>query len=155
MKQQLHHLRGPLIAIVVLAMSTGLAYAARPTGDRGAPSTVSNANSSETADPTESEAPEGTESPDASETPDASGSPDSNTNCTTDPTTLTADQLAAMSHGSIVCWAAQQATPEGYDNHGAWVRHWAQMNNGSGNSSSGKSGGAPTGKGKGLSHRPS
>jgi hypothetical protein len=49
-------------------------------------------------------------------------------NCSTDPTTLTEEELAEMRHGSIVCWAAKQETPEGYDNHGQWVSEWARSN---------------------------
>ena len=29
-------------------------------------------------------------------------------NCSTDPTTLTEEELAELKHGSIVCWAAHQ-----------------------------------------------
>lgn len=53
------------------------------------------------------------------------------TNCLTDPTTLTVEELAAMSHGSIVCWAAHQTTwPAEFANHGAWVSSWAHMGKG-------------------------
>jgi len=144
------HLRGALIAIVVFAMSTGIAYAARPAADH-ATNAVTNTNTEASGEPDESSEPDESESPDESGSPDQSGG-DSGTNCTTDPTTLTPDQLAAMSHGSIVCWAAQQETPEGWDNHGAWVRHWAQMNHGSDASSNGKTNGA-AGKARGQSHR--
>jgi len=52
-------------------------------------------------------------------------------NCTTDPTGLTDEELAAMSHGSIVCWAAHQTEwPAEYKNHGAFVSHWAHMGKG-------------------------
>jgi hypothetical protein len=48
-------------------------------------------------------------------------------NCLLDPTLLTEDELAAMKHGSVVCWAAHQTEwPEEFKNHGAWVRSWAQ-----------------------------
>lgn len=142
------HLRSPLIAIVALAMSVGIAYAAHPAADRQSHA-INQANASETAEPDESEAPEATES---DKTTDSS-SDSAGTNCTTDPTTLTPEQLAAMSHGSIVCWAAQQATPEGWDNHGAWVSHWAKMNHGADASSNGKTNSA-AGKGKGHAHQP-
>jgi len=140
------HLRSPLIAAVALAMSVGMAYAAHPAADRQSHA-INQANPSETSEPDESEAPEATES-------DASGdsSTDAGTNCTTDPTTLTPDQLAAMSHGSIVCWAAQQETPEGWDNHGAWVSHWAKMNHGADASSNGKTN-SSAGKSKGHAHQ--
>lgn len=59
------------------------------------------------------------------ETVDAAGD-----NCATDPTALTVEELAAMSHGSIVCWAAHQTTwPAEFKNHGAWVSSWAHMGN--------------------------
>ena len=49
-------------------------------------------------------------------------------NCTTDPTTVPAEALALMNHGSIVCWAAHQTEwPEWFANHGAWVRCWAHQ----------------------------
>ena len=129
MTNLIRHFRGPLIAIVALTMSAGLASAAHPAADRQN-NAVTQANSSETAEPDESEGP------DESETPDSNDS--AGDNCATDPTGLTSDQLAAMSHGSIVCWAAHQDTPEGWDNHGAWVSHWAHMNKGSDASSSNK-----------------
>jgi hypothetical protein len=121
----IHHFRGPLIAIVALTMSAGLAYAAHPAADRQN-NVVTQANSSETAEPDESEGPDKSETPDSNDT--------AGDNCATDPTGLTSDQLAAMSNGSIVCWAAHQDTPEGWDNHGAWVSHWAHMNKGKGHS---------------------
>jgi hypothetical protein len=40
---------------------------------------------------------------------------------------MTDQELAALGHGSYVCWAAHQPTPDGYANHGAWVSHWAHM----------------------------
>ncbi|HYN70005.1 MAG TPA: hypothetical protein VEX41_07335 [Candidatus Eisenbacteria bacterium] len=46
--------------------------------------------------------------------------------CATDPTGLSESALAAMNHGSIVCWAAHQTSwPSIYANHGAFVSHWA------------------------------
>ena len=131
----IRHFRGPLIAVVALTMSAGLASAAHPAADRQS-NNVSQGNPSESADPNESESPESSETPDSSDNAGA--------NCATDPTGLTSDQLAALSHGSIVCWAAQQPTPSGYANHGAWVSHWAHMNKGN-------DAGATGGKSKGHS----
>jgi hypothetical protein len=51
-------------------------------------------------------------------------------NCATDPTGLTAEELAEVRHGSVVCWAAHQETPEGYANHGEWMSEWARKNHG-------------------------
>ena len=48
--------------------------------------------------------------------------------CTTDPTALTPEQLDAMNHGSIVCWAAHQTEwPAWFLNHGAFVSCWAHQ----------------------------
>ena len=53
---------------------------------------------------------------------------DAGDNCATDPTGLTAEELAAMTHGSIVCWAAHQTEwPDWFANHGAFVRCWAHQ----------------------------
>jgi hypothetical protein len=63
-----------------------------------------------------------------------------------DPATLTPEILAETNHGAIVCWAAQQETPAGYDNHGEWVSEWAKANHGS------ELKGARSTKGKGKAH---
>ena len=46
-----------------------------------------------------------------------------------DPTDPATD-LTTLTHGQIVCWAAQQETPDGYKNHGAWVSQWAKGDHG-------------------------
>ena len=61
------------------------------------------------------------------ETTETTETSESSDHCATDPTTLTPEELAAMNHGAIVCWAAHQPTPDGYANHGAWVSHWAKI----------------------------
>ncbi len=43
-------------------------------------------------------------------------------------------------HGAIVCGAAQAEAPDGYDNHGAYVREFAQDNAGADKSSEAKAG---------------
>jgi hypothetical protein len=122
-------LRGPLIAFVGLALSAGLAFGAQPT-------TTGLANASAHAGKTVpvNAADETTGEENADETTDEtteSDSSDSADNCTTDPSALTAEQLAAMRHGSIVCWAAHQTTwPEWFSNHGAFVRCWAHQGKG-------------------------
>jgi cytoskeletal protein RodZ len=157
------HLRSLLIAIVALTMSAGLASAAHPAADRHS-NTVSNANTTETSESdestetseseTETSDETSTETSDetSTETSTETSSDSAGDNCTTDPTGLSVDELAALSHGSIVCWAAQQATPDGWDNHGAWVSSWARMNHGADASAAGKAKGA-AGKAKGHSHR--
>ena len=72
--------------------------------------------------------PAESDKPDAPATRDAAA--DAGDHCATGPTTLTASQLEAANHGSIVCWAAHQATPDGYANHGAFVSEWARKNHG-------------------------
>jgi len=144
------HLRGPLIAIVALAMSAGIAFAAHPTAnDRGAAHSNLTGNTEATDGPDESEAPETDDPNESSDPGDAAGTSD---NCTTDPTNMTDQELAALGHGSYVCWAAHQPTPDGYANHGAWVSHWAHMGKGNDASTTGKTKGA-AGKAKGLSHQ--
>ena len=125
----LRHSRGVFIGLAALGLSASLALAGQP-AVTGPSNAASQGGQTEGTDA--SEAPEATEAPDASEAPDTSETPDANssttdTNCTTDPTTLSPEQLAAATHGSIVCWAAHQPTPDGYANHGAWVKHWAQL----------------------------
>ena len=123
MRDILLRFRGIPTALVVLALSASLTLAAQApaAGNGGAGSYEDNAGANESAgDEDKDENENETEATDA----DAGEGGD---NCLTDPTTLTAEQLAAMSHGSIVCWAAHQDTPDGYANHGAWVSHWAHM----------------------------
>src|SRR5450759_5711518 len=127
----LRHSRGLFVALLALGFSATLALAGQPSGS---PSGLAHASSQvdQTEAPDASEAPEATDAPEATEAPDASEAPvgseapdaSGSPNCATDPTTLTPQQLAAATHGSIVCWAAQQPTPSGYPNHGAWVKHW-------------------------------
>ncbi len=134
MKTLMPHLRGLFIAIVALALSAGLAFAAKPasTGPANAAShhvtTVPVAGVDEQAGGDEGTDETVDETPDPAEATDTAGD-----NCLTDPTGLTPEELAALTHGSIVCWAAHQVTPDGFANHGAWVKSWAQ---------SGKSGAA-------------
>jgi hypothetical protein len=131
-KDILIRLRGPLIAIVVLALSSSLAFGAEPSaapgahgranaqehgGQAGASGDEENAGDEDTG---ETEETEGTE--EDSESAD---------NCLTDPTGLSEEELAAMTHGSIVCWAAHQTTwPEEFKNHGAFVSSWAHQGKG-------------------------
>ena len=118
----LHGARGSAIAIVVLAVSASLALGAQPTST-GLDTASSHAGKTVPVR-AQDEQTAGDESSNDS-TDQSSGTGD---NCTTDPTTLTADELGAMRHGSIVCWAAQQTTwPTWFSNHGAFVRCWAHQ----------------------------
>jgi hypothetical protein len=50
----------------------------------------------------------------------------------------TATDESEPNHGAIVCGAAQAETPDGYANHGAYVREFAQDNNGAEKSAAAK-----------------
>jgi hypothetical protein len=50
--------------------------------------------------------------------------------CSVDPRGASPEVLAELNHGAIACWAAQQETPDGFDNHGKWVSSWAKQNHG-------------------------
>ena len=129
-----HGLRGFLIAFVGLALSASLAFGAQPTStgltnaalhagktvpvQAGDQDTAGDEDTDEDTDEVAEEDAESDESADASE------------NCSTDPTALSTEELAAMRHGSIVCWAAQQTEwPEWFANHGAFVKCWAHQGN--------------------------
>jgi hypothetical protein len=116
-------LRSLLIALAVLALSATVALAGRPAfsaphnqvagqneqGDE-------QADGSEAPDADESEAPES----EAPESPDASEAD-------------TKDESAGVhpdNHGLLVSEAAQADTPDGFHNHGAYVRTIAQNNQG-------------------------
>jgi len=128
----LHRFRGPLVALVVLMLSATVAFAGQPAGP-GKGLEKSSSHADQTVSTTETDETD-TETTETSETETSSESD----NCTTDPTGLTPEQLGAMTHGSIVCWAAQQDTPDGYANHGAWVSHWAHMGKGADAAAKGK-----------------
>jgi len=135
----MRRLRPLLISLVVLILTAGIAFAAKPSTNprhvEGAPvsgqTTPDAAEGQETPEPdesAESDASTKAQEPAESATKDVA----THKNCVTDPTHLTTQQLSAMTHGSIVCWAAHQPTPGTYANHGAWVSHWAKQHVGKG-----------------------
>jgi hypothetical protein len=142
MQLTLRQLRALIVAIAALALSATLVFAGSPAASH-APKAHGNAHATagqsgdESSEPAESEEPDESEAPESeapeSEAPesDAPESPDANDSgdhCTTDPTNLTPEELAAMNHGSIVCWAAQQTSwPDQFRNHGAFVSWWAHQ----------------------------
>jgi hypothetical protein len=133
--------RGPLVALIALTFSASVALAGQPAspGATGLSNAATHAGKTvpvQAAD--EQTGQDETTEPDEStdETADTSDSAD---HCSTDPTTLTPEELAALNHGAVVCWAAHQATPEGFANHGAWVSSWAKQNHGADASATGKS----------------
>jgi hypothetical protein len=108
-------LRSLLIALAVLALSATAALAGRTVL-----STPHNqvANQNEQGD----EQAEGSEAPDPSEA-DAPESPDPSETDTTD----AAAGVHPDNHGKLVSEAGQGATPNGFANHGAYVRTIAQQ----------------------------
>lgn len=125
------HLRPILISLVALTLTAGIAMAAKPSdaGTRHGP------KAAEVIENVDTDTEQGTETETDADTdttteaaPDAAT--DSASNCLTDPTAATPEELAALTHGAIVCWAAHQVTPDGYANHGAWVSEWARKNHG-------------------------
>jgi len=117
-------LRGVFIAFAALALSAGMAAAAQPSAPGLANASV---HAGKTVPVAAGEQDAGDEDADDSTDADAEDSSDGE-NCSTDPTTLTDEELAAMRHGSIVCWAAQQTEwPEWFANHGAFVKCWAHQ----------------------------
>jgi hypothetical protein len=133
----LQRLRPLLIGLVVLLLTAGIALASKPSTPPAGLSVAGEAagrtvpvqddqddpdDRDEQAEPNEDVAVEAL--------PAAETDEDGGENCATDPTGLTDEALAELKHGAVVCWAAHQETPVGYDNHGQWVSEWARMNHG-------------------------
>lgn len=119
--------RSLLIAIAVLALSATAALAGRGVisnqhGQVAGQTTQGDqqAEESEAPDAQESEAPEASEAPETSDPPEAD---------TTDAAGA-AVGVHPDNHGLLVSQAAQSPTPDGFDNHGAYVRTIAQANQG-------------------------
>jgi hypothetical protein len=115
-------LRSLLIALAVLALSATVALAGRPAFS--APHNQV-AGQNEQGD----EQAEGSEAPDA----DESEAPESEAPESSDSEADTKDASAGVhpdNHGLLVSEAAQADTPDGFDNHGAYVRTIAQDNQG-------------------------
>ena len=130
----LKRLRPLLIGLVAILFTAGIAFAGKPSAP--APGRLVAAEHAGKIVPTvdedgdeETETVE-TETEEADEAPEAPDADGTNENCATDPTGLTDEQLAALKHGSVVCWAAHQDTPDGFANHGEWVSSWATKNHG-------------------------
>lgn len=133
MTATLRHLRPLLIGIAVLMLTAGIALAGRPAGHAPGRAVASEASGKTVPVVADPGAGHGEEDTPAEQEPatDAAASE----NCATDPSDLTEQELADMRHGSVVCWAAHQETPDGYASHGAWVSEWARQNHGAAASS--------------------
>ncbi|HEY8239627.1 MAG TPA: hypothetical protein VIF63_09345 [Candidatus Limnocylindrales bacterium] len=128
-------LRSVLIALVGLAMSASLTFGAQPpaaaswglanaSSHAGKTVPVADGDVETAGDEETGEEEIGEET--GEETGEEEGTEDAGDHCLTDPTGLTEEELAAVNHGSIVCWAAHQTTwPEEFRNHGAFVSSWA------------------------------
>ena len=136
MKHTSRHLRSLLLAFAALALSAGLAFAATPpaaswglanaASHAGQTVPVAGADDVVLGEDDEVGDEQVEEDSEGDETEDVEGSEEAGENCATDPTLLTEEELATMRHGSLVCWAAHQATwPEWFAGHGEWVRCWA------------------------------
>jgi hypothetical protein len=134
MESVIKHVRLFLIAGTALALSAGLAFGATPpaasTGLANAAAHAGKTVPVQTGQQTlgedeDEDADADLEDVEETEVEDAE---DAGEHCATDPTLLTAEDLEAMNHGSIACWAAQQTEwPEWFSNHGAFVRCWAHQ----------------------------
>jgi hypothetical protein len=157
----LRRLKGLLIALVALALSASLTFGAQ------APAAGFSVGSAFEAGTTEVNGDEDANEEVDTETDETTDESDSADNCLTDPTGLTPEELAAMSHGSIVCWAAHQTEwPAWFANHGKFVSCWAHQGKADAPSCTeapaaeatsathGNGKAKNEGKGKGLANRP-
>lgn len=125
------NLRGLAVALVATLLSAGLAFAASPPdGTPGLAKAAVHAGKTVPVQATDedeaTEEDEDTETEDEDTDAEEESADDTGDNCSTDPTALSDEDLAAMRHGSIVCWAAHQDSwPEEFKNHGQWVKSWA------------------------------
>lgn len=147
MSRMLRHLRPLLISGVVLILSAGIAFAAKPptvgqghtTGTEAAGKTIPVGQGDATGDTHDTTSDTHDTTKPASDTSEATESGDSGSHCLVDPTTATPQVLATLNHGAIVCWAAHQPTPGTFKNHGAFVSSWAHKASGSSPTSKGAS----------------
>ena len=111
-------LRGPLAALALLALTAGIAFAARPTAagrDGLAVAAGASGHTVPVAGQPSAHQPEApdTDTPDTSEHADSATHPDN--------------------HGATVSQAAKAETPAGFRNHGAYVSSIAKGNHGQAN----------------------
>ena len=129
MTATLARIRPLLIGLVVLMFTAGIAFAGKPSTPANGLSVASEASGKTV--PVAAQADEEDEEDETTEAEDEeTESEEASDNCATDPTGLTPEELAEVRHGSVVCWAAHQETPEGYSNHGEWMSEWAKKNRG-------------------------
>jgi hypothetical protein len=117
------HLRGVLIALVVLGLSATAVLAARPLilAANSRPDAAEASDQGDQGDQADNQAEtpdsdEATETPEPAETPDPAKADSGITPTGT-----------FSNHGAMVSTAAQMPTPAGFDNHGAFVSCVAHM----------------------------
>jgi hypothetical protein len=124
------HLRGLLVALATLVLTTGVVLAARPASVEAPPAAAGDGltRASEAAGKTVPVRPEAPAAPEADEDEDADESvPEA------DDEEAAAEPAAGerpQNHGWFVSEAAKAATPEGFDNHGAYVSEIARGDEG-------------------------
>jgi hypothetical protein len=135
MESVIKHVRLFLIAGTALALSAGLAFGATPPA-----ASIGLANAAAHAGKTvpvqagqqtlgeDEDADADLEDAEDVEETEVEDTEDAGEHCATDPTLLAPEDLEAMNHGSIVCWAAHQAEwPVWFSSRGAFVRCWAHQ----------------------------
>ena len=150
MTDTVRRLRGLLVAFVILLFTAGVVAAGGPSDPSAHGRDIASERSGKTVPVTEhvDEDEDDDEDEDEDQDEDVEDAEDGD-HCATDPRTLEGEELAALNHGAIICWAAHQETPEGFRNHGEWVSSWAKDNRGHETSESAReSHGKPDGVGK-------
>jgi hypothetical protein len=125
-------LRSLLIALAVLALSATAALAGRTVLSTPHTQVASQieqgdeqAEESDAPDTDEAESPDAADAPEEADAPESPDPSETDASATTDAAGVHPDN-----HGLLVSEAAQGATPDGFDNHGAYVRTIAQANHG-------------------------
>ncbi|MEO8463639.1 MAG: hypothetical protein ABI555_10525 [Chloroflexota bacterium] len=144
MTRLLRNLRPLLVGVVALFLTAGIAFAARPATSGAGTETGAQASGQQglsSRDGTKAaDADEDQGTPEVDTDTETEGAASDNADhCTTNPTTASTTDLAALTHGQIVCWAAHQKTfPATFKNHGAWVSSFAHKDHGANASATGK-----------------
>jgi len=124
------HLRGLLVALATLVLTTGVVLAARPASVEAPPAAAGDGltRASEAAGKTVPVRPQAPPAPEADEDEDVDEDvPQANEE---DAAAEPAVGERPQNHGWFVSEAAKAATPEGFDNHGAYVSEIARGDEG-------------------------
>ncbi len=125
MSDLIRRFRGLGVAVVVLAMSAGVVFAAAPHGQPASDRVPNAETPTSGADEDESEAPE-TEAPET-EAPETEAPDTEEPSEDADTDKAETDSASGDNHGALVSAAAQMETPAGFRNHGAFVSCVAHM----------------------------